>query len=83
VDPYSLDPDIPRNSTPGRSLTNKVKSVPWITATTWTDSGQNFEIEANISSVLNDLGPGVYTLVIWGNAGGETVPLSKYSLFMG
>ena len=37
----------------------------------------------NISSVLNDLGPGVYTLIIWGNAGGEAVPLTKYSLFMG
>ncbi len=83
VDPYSLDPNIPRSSTPGKSLTNKLKAVPWITATTWIDSGQNFEIEANISSVLNDLGPGVYTLIIWGNAGGEAVPLTKYSLFMG
>ncbi len=83
VDPYSLDPNTPRGTTPGNSLTNKVKAVPWITSTTWRDSGQNFEIEANISSVLNDLGPGVYTLIIWGNAGGESVPLTKYSLFMG
>jgi len=83
VDPYSLDSNIPRSSTPGRSLTNKLKAVPWITATTWKDSGQTFEIEANISSVLNDLGPGVYTLIIWGNAGGEAVTLTKYSLFMG
>ena len=83
VDPYSLDPNIPRSSTSGKSLTNKLKAVPWTTATTWRDSGQTFEIEANISSVLNDLGPGVYTLIIWGNAGGESVPLTKFSLFMG
>ncbi len=83
VDPYSLDPNLPRSSTREKSLTNKVKKVPWVTATTWRDSGQSFEVEANISSVLNDLGPGVYTLIIWGNAGGESVPLTKYSLFMG
>ena len=83
VDPYSLDPNIPRSSVPDRLLTNKVKAVPWITATTWRDSGQYFEVEANISSVLNDLGPGVYTLIIWGDAGGESVPLTKFSLFMG
>ena len=83
VDPYSLAPNIPRSGTPEKSATNKVKAVPWITAATWRDSGQNFEIEANISSVLNDLGPGVYTLIIWGNIGGEAVPLTKYSLFMG
>ena len=83
VDPYLLDPNIPRSRMPEKSLNNKAKVVPWITASTWRDSGQHFEIEANISSVLNDLGPGVYTLIIWGNAGGETVPLTKYSLFMG
>ena len=83
VDPYSLDPNVPRTSAREKSLTNQVIVVPWITATTWRDSGQHFEIEANISAVLNDLGPGVYTLIIWGNAGGESVPLTKYSLFMG
>ena len=83
VDPYSLDPNIPRSSTPQKSLIDKVNAVPWITATTWKEAGQYFEIEANISSVLNDLGPGVYTLIIWGNAGGESVPLTKFSLFMG
>ena len=83
VDPYSLEPNIPRSSTPVKSFTSKVHMVPWITAAVWRDSGQTFEIEANISSVLNDLGPGVYTLIIWGNAGGESVPLTKYSLFMG
>ena len=83
VDPYSLDPNISRNSAPEKSFINHVKAVPWTTTTTWRDSGQNFEVEVNISSVLNDLGPGVYTLIIWGNAGGESIPLTKYSLFMG
>ena len=83
VDPYLLAHSIPRSSTPEHSLTNRLKTVPWITATTWRDSEQDFEVEANISSVLNDLGPGVYTLIIWGNAEGELVPLTKYSLFMG
>ena len=83
TDPYSLDPNIPRSDTPGKALTGKSKAVPWITANIWRNPGQSFEIEANISSVLNDLGPGVYTLIIWGNAWGESVPLTKYSLFMG
>ena len=56
-------------------------TVPWITADRWTLSGDHFEIRANIASVLNKHGPGVYSLIVWGKADGEDFILSEYSLF--
>lgn len=82
LDPYSLDPDMARSHTPPlQTYFQKNKVVPWTTATTWHVSGQSFEIRANLSSVIAALGPGVYTVVIWGNAGGESIALSNYSVF--
>jgi hypothetical protein len=83
LDPYSLDPNTPRrHSPPLQTSRAKSKVVPWTTASIWHVSGQSFEIKADISLVLNALGPGVYTVTIWGKDQGESVPVTNYSIFV-
>jgi hypothetical protein len=83
VDPYSIDPNTPRSQSlvPGPYLT-KSQIVPWTAANILQVSGPSFRIEADISSVINQLGPGVYTVLIWGESQGEPVALSNYSIFI-
>ncbi len=84
LDPYSLEPDIPAKRTPSLQTIFLTKSeiVPWTIASLWKVEGRSFQIEANISSIVNALGPGVYTVVIWGKAGSESVALTRYSIFV-
>ena len=85
TDPYTVDPDKPRRSSiPVRASlpVPRSKTVPWTVADTWEIDGTSFRIEADISEVIEDLGPGVYTLFIWGTKGGETVHLTNYSIFL-
>lgn len=58
-------------------------TVPWITASEWTASGTTFAVRADISSILNRHGDGVYSLMVWGKIGSEDVVISQYSLFHG
>ena len=96
TDPYLIDPETPRAQTvcfelgadykcvrPAAFESNHTATVPWTTATVWGLVGQSFQIEAEISAVVNDLGPGVYTVIIWGKADGESVALTNYSIFVG
>ena len=86
TDPYSVDPDKPRNTSPFRTrspLFPRLSLVPYTVADIWQASNSgSFEIEADISAVIDDLGPGVYTVLIWGSNKGEKVPLTKYSIFV-
>lgn len=83
IDPYSLDPNIPRTwIPPAKKLYQHVKAVRWTTATVWRVSGASFEIQADISDVIADLGPGVYIVILWGDFQGESVPLTRYSIFL-
>ena len=56
-------------------------TVPWVTATEWEASGGDFSVRADLSDVLEKRGPGVYTIAVWGTAGGEDVVISEYSIF--
>ncbi len=58
-------------------------TVPWITASEWTTRGDTFSIKADLSDLLTVHGPGVYTIMVWGNVGGEGVVISHYSIFYG
>ena len=55
--------------------------VRWITASTWDVDGDRFRVEANIQPVLDELGPGVYKVVVWANLDGERETVSEYSIF--
>ena len=56
-------------------------TVPWITASEWTVRGTDFSVTADISDLLDEHGPGVYTILLWGEMDGEDVPVSEYSIF--
>ena len=55
--------------------------VPWITARTWNVTPSAFSVTADLSAVIDDHGPGVYSIVVWGTIGGEEVIVSEYSIF--
>ena len=67
TDPHSVDPQQSRITfhIPFRPpLRLQSKLVPQTIADIWEVSGQSFEIEADLSEVINGLGPGVYTVLI-------------------
>ncbi len=79
-DPYTVDPDTPRDLNPSPGvLERKHKDVPWTTADRWT-SGQSFDVRANIQEAIDSNGPGVYIIVIWGVNGGDEIPLTNYAI---
>ena len=83
IDPYTLDPRLPRSSSP--SLPVEVEhsaAIPWTTATRWEQNGESFHVNADISQVVARLGPGVYTLQVWGRHGDERVALTNYTVFV-
>ena len=91
VDPYSVSTNTPRVEQTGadsiRSLqqeaTTSTVTVPLVTADVW-DSGDGvFRVSADLRQVLDQLGSGVYTVIVWGDAGGEGVALTSYSIFVG
>ena len=58
-------------------------TAPWVTATEWTANGTDFSVRADLSRVLADSGPGVYTVIVWGwlPATSEKIVISEYSIF--
>lgn len=54
-----------------------------MTASRWTARGTDFFVTANIRKLLSKYGPGVYIVLLWGEVGGEDVPISEYSIFHG
>ena len=56
-------------------------TVPWITASEWTANGETFSVTADLGGVLAEHGPGVYTVVVWGDIGEERAPISHYAIF--
>ena len=55
----------------------------WIAASEWTASGAAFAVRADISTLLQQHGSGVYSITIWGTIAGERAVISKYSIFHG
>ena len=56
-------------------------TVPWITARTWNVTGDSFSVTVDLSDVIDEHGPGVYSIIVWGTIGGEEVVISEYSIF--
>ena len=57
----------------------------WVTASEWHARDSSFSVEADLSDVLADHGPGVYTVIVWGWQLGaaDKVIMSEYSIFYG
>ena len=60
-----------------------VRTVPimHITASRWVADGNAFSVRANLAGLTNRHGPGVYTISILTELGGEDVLVSQYSIF--
>lgn len=95
-DPYDVSPDAPPPRSPeearrfwqeaylaSQSMPDQTITVPWITASKWTARDTGFSITSDISGLLAQYGPGVYTILLWGEMDGEDVPISEYSIFFG
>jgi uncharacterized protein YkwD len=87
-DPYNIPPNTPRLPQSGASTLETLPSsrvaetVRWVDATQWNISGDSFAIRADLSQIVTDFGPGVYTVVIWTDAGDESLDLTNYSIFI-
>ena len=55
--------------------------VPWVPASTWRAEGRDFEVVADLAEVLDEHGPGVYTVVVWAPVNGRQAVVSAYSIF--
>jgi len=88
--PYSVDPQAPRTppSSPGvfripiPSLLVGLVTTPWLVADQWDATPPRFSVLADLSEILVDKGPGVYTIIIWGTHGGDSVPLTDFPIFV-
>ena len=65
-------------------LLEETVTVDWITADEWTALGDAFAVKANLKELLDKHGPGVYSIVVWGQSQhGEDMVISEYSVFHG
>ena len=91
-DPYAVSSDIPgaHSVIEAQRLHDEARTrlrpslpltIPWIAASEWTANGAAFAVVADIRGLLSEHGPGVYTILLWGEIGGEDVPVSQYSIF--
>jgi len=98
VDPYLVDPNTnPPRRLQERLLEGRLieecenfptaetiheMSVPWITADEFEIVGQSFRVKADLMGVQIRLGPGVYTVKLWGEKNGKSLALTNYSIFL-
>ena len=57
------------------------ESGKWYTARLLHVASNTFEVEVDISNLLNTYGNGVYTVVVWAKVNGADTPVSEVSLF--
>ena len=79
TDPYEVDLKDPATVSPPEV---RSKTVTDTIADLWSTSASNFQILANIARVIDDLGPGVYMVVVWGKNAGESKALTNYAVFV-
>ena len=91
-DPYDLPSDLPEPNTSeeAKGLKTSARSaspepvevtVQWVTASVWDAGADSFTVEANIGLVLDQYGPGVYTVVVWANLDDDSETVSEYVIF--
>ncbi len=87
TDPYDVPADVKPHSSyfdlrQLPPLTSESYTVKWITAKTWSITGNTLAVSADLGEELREYGAGVYTVVIFGRIDRESVPISQYSIFM-
>ena len=81
--PEEADKHFRRARELSRAVVDLEVRAPWVTATEWTVDDGGFAVAADLSDILAEHGRGVYTVVVWGLAGGEEVIITQYSIFHG
>ena len=89
-DPYDVSPELPgpqshreahqfwqESYDKSQDRTEQTISVLWVTAREWKVGGSSFSVSVDISNVLAEHGPGVYSVLIWGGG----VVISEHSIF--
>ena len=95
-DPYEIPAGAPAPNSPeeaneswqaaydaSQSLPERRVTVPWITALEWTAEDKVFSAVADLSGVLAQHGPGVYTVAVWQQRIGGGLIISEYAIFYG
>ncbi|MYI51951.1 MAG: CAP domain-containing protein [Cenarchaeum sp. SB0673_bin_9] len=91
-DPYDIPALAPAPTSPSDAYQLFLEAVdnisyaapatnPWTDADVMYTSGDLFEVEADISSIIHRHGSGVYSIVVWGIAHGETAQIAEVALF--
>ena len=100
LSPYDVSPYLPapRSQAEGMQLHQEARDtclrvrqqesepfqVQWVTAEEWSAEGANFRVVADLSPVMANFGPGVYTLILWDTRlDGTDLQVAEYSLFHG
>lgn len=55
--------------------------VPWVVADKWQVDTTDFHVSVNIAAILDQHGPGVYRIVLWGIIGEEQAVVGDYPIF--
>lgn len=96
-DPYAIPAAAPPPNSPeeARQLLQEARAasenrpqqritVPWLTAEYWQADWGGFAVRADLRDILEQHGPGVYTIALWGDAGyADDILFSQYSIFYG
>ncbi len=61
-------------------LIRKRVDVALVTADIWQVEADLFRIEADLNPVIQTHGPGIYSMVLWGDVNGESVALTRYAI---
>ncbi len=93
-DPYDIPPDAPTAQSLSESHdlwqqahdasqngSTESYSVPLVDVPLWKASGNEFSVEVPLSGLLNEYGPGVYTVVLWNIVDNDDVVISEYSIY--
>ncbi len=91
--PYESDPQSPPPSTHEQANELKQAAKEWeadpepdtrlaILPDIWHVDQDRFAVQADVTRLLAELGPGVYTILLWGEVQDRPLPLSKYAIFV-
>lgn len=94
ANPYDISPGAPVAASANQAVSNwrqtaltekttVASTVLWVTASEYRASGDAFSLTADIQTVLDRYGDGVYTVFVRGSVDGRRVPISEYSIFLG
>ena len=80
--PEDMEQILQHRAGPGFELQTRTVNVMVAAADVWHEEPDLFRIEADLSQVIDIMGPGIYTVELQGDLSGVAIPLSLYSLFV-